>query len=111
MQNGDAGGDDVTFEEGQTEPEEATSPLENVVTIAPREVYIVDTIPKAQSALQRLQAIHAANPDTIFACDTEVRFCCSVSLALMELRHSIWPLRRQGLIRLVLLANDLDGRA
>ena len=112
MQNGDASGDDdVTSEEVQTEPEEASSPLENVVTTAPREVYIVDSIPKAQAALQRLQAIHAANPDTIFACDTEVRLCCSASLALMRLKCSILSLCHQSLIRLIPLATAPDSKA
>ena len=74
MQNGlseeeDESGDDSL----QEEPEEESSVIENVVTPIPREVYVVDSVDKAQTALERLQAIHAANPDTIFACDTEVR--------------------------------------
>lgn len=73
MQNGhpeeDESGDDSLPEE----PEEESSALEDVVTPIPREVYVVDSVAKAQTALERLQAIHAANPGTIFACDTEVR--------------------------------------
>ena len=76
MQNGDADGDSSDGSlagEMQLEPEEAASPAEPIVTPVPREVYVVDSLPKAQIALQRLQAIHAADPETIFACDTEVR--------------------------------------
>ena len=74
MQNGlseeeDESGDDSLPEE----PVEESSAIENVVTPIPREVYVVDSVAKAQTALERLQAIHAAKPDTIFACDTEVR--------------------------------------
>ncbi len=79
-QNGNGGDDDGPPEDGQTDAEEFSSfAEENVVTTAPREVYIVDSVPKAQVALQRLQAIHAANPDTIFACDTEVPHRCFMS--------------------------------
>ena len=60
-------------EEEQLQPEEAAGPAEPTVTPVPREVYVVDSLPKAQLALQRLQAIHAADPETIFACDTEVK--------------------------------------
>ena len=38
----------------------------------PREVFVVDSMAKAQHAAGRLAAIHAADPATIFACDTEV---------------------------------------
>lgn len=80
LQNG-AASDVSELDEGQAEPEEDTGPQENVVTVVPRDVYVVDTLPKAQAALERLQAIHAANPDTIFACDTEVwLFGCSRKL-------------------------------
>ena len=60
-------------EENQLDPEEAAGPAEPMVTPVPREVYVVDSLPKAQIALQRLRAIYAADPKTIFACDTEVR--------------------------------------
>ena len=76
MQNGDVDGgssDGSLAEARQLEPEEAAAPAEPTVTPVPREVYVVDSLPKAQIALQRLQAIHAADPETIFACDTEVR--------------------------------------
>ena len=57
--------------------EEAGSSTEgNIVTTAPREVCIVDSVSKAEVALERLLAIHAADPDTIFACDTEVPHSC-----------------------------------
>lgn len=77
VQNGDGGDDDSPSGDGQTDLEEFSSSNEdNIVTTAPREVYIVDSVPKAQAVLGRLQAIHAANPDTIFACDTEVPHSC-----------------------------------
>ncbi len=48
---------------------------ESDITVVPREVYVVDTVQKAQQAAARLRALHAANPSMFFACDTEV--CCS----------------------------------
>ena len=90
MQNGlleeeDESGDDSLPEE----PEEDSSAIENVVTPIPREVYVVDSVAKAQTALERLQAIHAANPNTIFACDTEVRhfFILLCSCAANHVHH------------------------
>ena len=77
MQVGNGVADDSPPEDGEIDAEEVSSSSEeNVLTTAPREVYIVDSVLKAQAALERLQAIHAANPDTIFACDTEVPHCC-----------------------------------
>ena len=78
VQNGNGGGDDSSSEDAQTGVEEAgSSAEETIVTTAPREVYIVDSVSKAEVALKGLRAIHAANPDTIFACDTEVPLGCS----------------------------------
>ena len=89
MQNGNSGDDDGPPEDGQTDAEEFSSFAEdNIVTTAPREVYIVDSVPKAQAALRRLQAIHAANPDTIFACDTEVPHRCSHLILMTETRRA-----------------------
>ena len=39
----------------------------------PQEVFVVDSVAKARRAAARLAAMHAADPSTIFACDTEVR--------------------------------------
>lgn len=92
MQNGlseeeDESGDDSL----QEEPEEESNAIEDVVTPIPREVYVVDSVAKAQTALERLQAIHAAKPDTIFACDTEVRhvfiLLCSCAADHVHLYH------------------------
>ena len=77
MQNGGGGDDNSPPEDDQADAEEGRAVEENIVTTAPREVYIVNSVPQAQAALERLQAIQAANPNTIFACDTEVRHCCS----------------------------------
>ena len=74
--NGDA--DDSPPEDNEVEAGELSSSSEDsVVTTPPREVHIVDSVSKAQAALERLQAIHAAHLNTIFACDTEVLLCCS----------------------------------
>lgn len=77
VQNGNGGDGDSSSEDAQADVEEASSSTEeDIVTTAPREVYIVDSVSKAEVALERLRAVHAANPDTVFACDTEVPLSC-----------------------------------
>ena len=96
VQNGDVDGsssDGSLAEERQLEPEEAAGLAEPMVTPVPREVYVVDSLPKAQIALQRLQAIHAADPETIFACDTEVRLALPLHTSrLLPLAAGAWLL-------------------
>lgn len=70
------GGEDDEGSAGEDVPE-------GEFELPPREVFVVDTIQKAQQAAARLHALHAANPSMFFACDTEVStlelFCCCVS--------------------------------
>ena len=88
------GSDGCLAEDKELKSEEEASPAEPTVTPVPREVYVVDSLSKAQMALQRLQAIHAADPETIFACDTEVRLLLSVHTSgLLRLADRAWLLQ------------------
>jgi hypothetical protein len=52
---------------------DAEESTEGGFSAVPQEVFVVDTPHKARVAAERLRALHAADPDMFFACDTEVR--------------------------------------
>ena len=72
-QNGGAPPGGAALEREPVQAEEGPPPQDSLYP--PREVFVVDTPARAAHAAARLRAIHAADPTTVFACDTEVLSC------------------------------------
>ncbi|BDA48148.1 probable DNA polymerase I at C-terminar half [Coccomyxa sp. Obi] len=70
--NGNAAAAALQGEPEEDGGEDSAEVSEGDISVVPREVYVVDTVQKAQQAAARLRALHAANPSMFFACDTEV---------------------------------------
>lgn len=79
----------VGEEEGGEGSGEGAEVSEGDISQIPREVFVVDTVEKAQQAAARLHALHSANPSMFFACDTEVwESLCGRTVSIQDLR---WP--------------------
>ena len=86
QQDGGQGGMLLEQEEPvQAAEEEGPPPPDSIYP--PREVFVADTPARAAHAAARLRAIHAADPATVFACDTEARPRCP-ALAAHDNHHS-----------------------